>query len=52
MVWLSKTSERPQGNFYMLSVSLLLTWILGAIVTLVVYRRGKWKNHAIVQADL
>ena len=47
-VWLSKTPEQPQGNFYMLSVSLLCTWVLGALLTLLMYRRGKWKEHAIV----
>ena len=49
MVWLSKTPENPQGNFYMLSISLLCTWILGACITLIVYRKGKWKEHSIIQ---
>ena len=49
LVWLSKTPELPQGNFYMMSTSLLLTWTLGACVSFLVYRRGKWKDKAIVK---
>ena len=48
LVNLSKTPQQPQGNFYMMSTSLLLTWILGAIISLTVYRIGKWKNKSIV----
>lgn len=48
LVNLSKSPELPQGDFYMMSTSLLLTWILGAVVTLIAFRRGKWKNKAIV----
>ena len=48
LVHLSKTPEMPQGNFYMMSISLLCTWILGAIVTFLVYRTGRWKNKAII----
>ena len=52
MVWLSRTPENPQGNFYMLSISLLCTWVLGAVINFIVYRRGKWKEHSIVREEL
>lgn len=48
MVHLTKTPQLPQGNFYMMATSLLCTWLLGALVTLIVFRRGKWKNKAII----
>ncbi len=48
MVELSKTSELPQGDFFMMSRSMLLTWIFGATLTFIAYKRGKWKNKAIV----
>ena len=48
LVHLSKTPELPQGNFYMMSTSLLCTWVLGAMVTLILFKRGKWKNKSIM----
>lgn len=49
LVHLSKTPEQPEGNFYMMSFSLLLTWLLGATINIIVFKRGKWKNKGIVQ---
>jgi Na+-driven multidrug efflux pump len=47
MVALSKTPELPQGNCLMMYVSLLLTWVAGALITFTVYRLGRWKNKAV-----
>ena len=47
LVWMTKTPERPQGNFYMMGLSLMITWVTGAVLTLILYRRGKWKTKAI-----
>ncbi len=44
LVALTKTPENPQGNCAMLFVSLLLSWCIGALMTLIAYRRGKWKT--------
>ena len=46
LVALSKTPELPQGNCAMMYVSLLVTWIIGATITFVLYRTGKWKRKA------
>lgn len=46
LVALSKTPELPQGNCAMMYVSLLITWIIGATITFVLYRTGKWKRKA------
>ena len=48
LIWLSKTPEQPQGNFYMLSVSLLCSWLLGALINLIVFIKGNWKNKALM----
>ena len=48
MVWLSRTPELPLGNCYMMQYSLVITWVLGAVVTLIFYRIGKWKTRAVV----
>ena len=51
LVYLSKTPELPTGNFYMLATSLLMTWILGAVVSLIVYSRGKWKDKSLIKME-
>ncbi len=47
LVYLTKTPELPQGNRACLYVSLLISWILGAIITGIFYGRGKWKQKAV-----
>ena len=51
LVNLSKTPELPQGNFYMMSTSLLCTWLLGAVINVIVFRMGRWKNKSIVEKE-
>ena len=46
LVALSRTPELPQGNCAMMYVSLLVTWIIGATITFVLYRTGRWKRKA------
>ena len=48
LVALSKTPELPQGNCAMMYVSLLITWIIGATLTFILYRTGRWKRKAAV----
>lgn len=48
LVYLSRSPEYPIGRCEMLYVSLLVAWIIGAILTLIFYRRGKWKGKAVV----
>ena len=46
LVHLSKTPELPMGDRKFVFVSLLCSWLLGALVTTVFYLRGKWKKIA------
>lgn len=46
LVALSRTPELPQGNCAMMYVSLVITWIIGASVTFILYRTGRWKKKA------
>ncbi|MBQ7991474.1 MAG: MATE family efflux transporter [Solobacterium sp.] len=48
LVWLSKTPELPQGNCAMMYVSMLISWSAGALITFLVYRRGAWKEKAMI----
>ncbi len=45
--YLTRTPELPFGRFECISVSLLVSWVLGAVLTLIFYKIGKWKNKAI-----
>ena len=49
LVWMTKTPDRPQGNFYMMGLSLMITWVSGAVLTLALYKRGKWKTKTITR---
>ncbi len=48
LVWLTKTPELPQGDCAMMFVSMLISWSCGALMTLYLYRKGDWKERAIV----
>ena len=45
--WMTKTETLPNGNFECIPVSLLASWVIGALLTLLCYRIGKWKNKSI-----
>ena len=48
MTWMTRSPEHPQGQFYMMFVSMLITWLIGAAMTYAVYRAGRWKKKALV----
>ncbi len=45
--FLTRTAELPFGRSECIQISLLLSWVLGAVITAFFYRRGKWKKQAI-----
>lgn len=45
--YLTRTPELPYGRYECIQISLLCSWCIGAILTLIFYARGKWKNKAI-----
>lgn len=47
--FLTRTPELPVGRCECIQISLLMTWVIGAILTAIFYRIGKWKTKAIVQ---
>lgn len=47
LVHLTKTPEVPQGQRACIFVSLLMSWVLGAVITSIFYKRGKWKEKAV-----
>lgn len=45
--YLTRTPELPFGHNECIQISLLLSWVMGAVLTVIFYARGKWKNKAI-----
>ena len=45
--YLTRTEALPVGRFECIQISLLSSWILGAVLTTIFYARGGWKNKAI-----
>lgn len=49
MCYLSRTPELPNGKREYVMVSLLISWIVGMILSLFFYARGRWKTKAVHQ---
>ncbi len=47
--FLTRTPELPFGNRECIQISLLVSWVMGAVLTAIFYSRGKWKTKAIKQ---
>lgn len=47
--WLTRTPELPNGRSECIFISLLFSWTLGAVLTFICYRIGRWKKRAIEQ---
>ena len=45
--FLTRTEELPFGRKECIQISLLCSWVIGALVTFICYRIGKWKTKAI-----
>lgn len=45
--YLTRTSDLPFGRRECIQISLLASWVMGAAITFVFYKIGKWKNKAI-----
>lgn len=45
--YLTRTPELPFGRYECIQISLLTSWVLGAILTFIFYRIGKWKKKGV-----
>lgn len=48
MVYLSRSPEYPIGRPEYMQISLVITWLTGALLTALFYRWGKWKKKAVI----
>ena len=44
LAWYSRCETWPNGRPESLSISLLVPWVLGAVISAVAYKRGKWRR--------
>lgn len=44
IAWATRTPQLPQGRYECIWISLLISWVLGAVLTAVCYRLGRWKK--------
>ncbi len=47
LVYLTKSDVYPNGRSECIFISLLISWILGAALTAIFYRKGKWRKDAL-----
>ena len=45
--YLTRSEALPYGRFECIAVSLLISWCMGAILTTIFYRRGRWKKSVV-----
>lgn len=48
IAYLTRTPENPNGSYYCLYISLLVSWVLGALITAFFYLKGNWKKKALI----
>ena len=47
IAWMTRTPELPNGRNECVFISLLCSWVLGAVMTYFFYRKGAWKKKAL-----
>ena len=44
LAWLTISPAQPNGMPESVFISMLITWVTGAAINIIVYRRGKWRS--------
>lgn len=45
--YFTRTPQLPNGRQECIFISLLISWLLGSLITFMFYKRGKWKEKAV-----
>ncbi|MDO4283800.1 MAG: MATE family efflux transporter [Eubacteriales bacterium] len=45
--WLTRTPQLPNGNSDCIYISLLISWLCGALLTFFFYRKGSWRKKGL-----
>ena len=48
LAWLTRSPAWPHGSPYTINLSLLIGWLTASLLTILYYRKGSWKNKAII----
>ena len=48
LAYLTRSEALPQGTPDSLFISLLISWLAGAVITSIMYKRGKWREKAVI----
>lgn len=48
IVYFTKSAELPNGAYQSIFISLLVSWVAGALMTVFVYLKGNWKKKSVV----
>lgn len=49
IAFLTRTPAQPNGWYACIWISLLASWVLGAVITFICYRMGRWKKKMVVK---
>jgi Na+-driven multidrug efflux pump len=44
LCWLTRSELHPNGRQECMFISLLLSWVIGTVITAVFYKKGRWKK--------
>ena len=47
LAYLTRCDAFPNGQPHALFISLLISWSMGALISYIVFRRGKWRRKAL-----
>lgn len=47
IAWFTRSDQLPNGRSECIFISLLTSWVLGAVITFFAYRKGTWKKKAL-----
>ncbi len=47
MAYMTRSPEHPIGISSTIFISLLISWLIGAVTTFIAYRSGRWKKRAL-----
>lgn len=47
---ITKSADYPAGHPDAIYLSMMISWVIGAILTVLYYRTGKWKNKAVIRS--
>jgi putative MATE family efflux protein len=52
MAYLTRSPEYPNGRPEIVFISLLVAWVIGAVLSVIFYRMGKWKSKSVVSTEV